>query len=619
MTENNKPGGNSPARKAVWVIIIIVILGGAGLAMTLGSLSGNEEDSKDPVFSAKQGPLTISVTESGTIQAREQIIIKSEVEGRTTILSLVPEGTRVKKGELLIELDSSSMEDEKVDQQIRVQNAEASFIQARENLEVQKNQAQSDIDEAELKLQFAKEDLKKYQEGEYPKELKEAESKITINEEELQRANETLKWSKILFDEKYISQTELQADELSAKKAQLNLELAREDLALLKNFTYKRKLDELESDVKQSDMALIRTRLKANADIVQAEANKLAKESEFGRQKDKLAKIEDQIKKTKIYAPADGLVVYATSAQGSWRGNAEPLDEGQEVRERQELIYLPTASSFMAEVNIHESSLQKIQLGMPVKITVDALPGKNFTGRVTKIAPLPDAASMWMNPDLKVYNTDIVVDGDSDILKTGMSCRAEIIIERFDNAVYIPVQAVLTINGDSTVFMKNGSKTEQRIVQTGPNNNRMIVIAKGLAPGEEVLLNPPLASASIDTEEAMEADVEGDSAGTKDRQNADVQPAPDRNRRPEEGSRPEKASAENGGAPADNQRPGGNLTPEQREEMRKRFENMTPEQREELRKRFENMSPEDREKMRQQSGGRRGGSSGQSEPGESRP
>jgi HlyD family secretion protein len=491
----------STSRPGFWVIIALVVLFGSGLMIYLSSSGDEVQDNNMPTFRVKRGPLTIGVSESGTIKAREQLIIKSLVEGSTTILSLVSEGTRVKMGDLLIELDASRLQDERVNEQILVMNAEAAFIRARENLAVTKNQAQSDIDKAELTLQFARVDLDKYVNGEYPKELKEAESRIIIAEEEVQRTSEKLKWSEVLYEEKYISLTELQADELAAKKAQLELELAGENLALLRDYTYKRKFAELESDIKQAEMALVRAELKASADIVQANADHRAKESEFSRQKSKLVKIEDQITKTKIYAPADGLVVYATSAKADWRGNREPLDEGQEVRERQELIYFPIGSSFIAEVKIHESSLEKVKPGLPVKITVDALPGKLFTGKVAKISPLPDAVSIWLNPDLKVYKTEIILDDESRELKTGMSCRAEIIVESFDDAVYVPVQAVLTIGGRQSVFVQNGNKAEPRPIETGLDNNRMIVISAGLLPGEIVLLTPPLQAAAVGEED----------------------------------------------------------------------------------------------------------------------
>jgi HlyD family secretion protein len=119
-----------------------------------------------------RGPLRISVIVSGTIKAKEQIVIKNEVEGRTSIIYLVPEGTRVRKGDLLVELDVSKLLDERVEQQIRVQNAEAAFVSARENLAVVENQAQADVEKARLAYDFAREDLKKYSEGEHPSRVK---------------------------------------------------------------------------------------------------------------------------------------------------------------------------------------------------------------------------------------------------------------------------------------------------------------------------------------------------------------------------------------------------------------------------------------------------------------
>ncbi|MBT4814792.1 MAG: HlyD family efflux transporter periplasmic adaptor subunit, partial [Lentisphaerae bacterium] len=531
--------------------------------------------------------LNISVSESGTIKSREQIILKNEVEGRTTILFLIPEGTKVKEGELLVELDASKFEDSKVDQEIRVQNAEADFIRSRENLAVTKNQAQSDIDKAELAFRFAKEDLVQYKEGEFPKQEKEIVAKITLAEEEIQRAEETAKWSRVLFGEKYLSQSELQGDELTTKRKKLELELAQGNLALLRDFTYKRRIAEMESDIKQAEMALERVTRKASADVVQAEAQLRARESEFSRQKDKLAKIGEQIKKTRIVAPAEGLVVYATSAKASWRGNSEPLDEGQDVRERQELIYLPTASLFMAEIKVHESNLDKISLGMPARITVDALPGKTYTASVAKIAPLPDAQSMFMNPDLKIYRTQLHVDGGGGELRTGMNCRAEIGVASYGDTVYVPVQAVLRVNGVPTVFIaQEDAEPIQRQVEVGLDNNRMVRIAKGLELGEKVMLTPPLSAASTGVNTSAWVADAAKEAGTT----PPVGKAKATSKGAGKGGAPGKPGAQEGkarkGAPGAGRPDFRSMTPEQREAMRKRFENMTPEQRAALRKKY---------------------------------
>jgi len=463
-------------------------------------------------YTVQRGPLTISVSESGTIKSREQQILKCEVEGQTTIIYLIPEGEFVQPGELLVELDASQLEDRRVDQQIQVQNAEAAYIQARENLEVVKSQATSDISKAELDYKFAEEDVKQYLEGEFPKQLKELESNITLAQEELERATEKLRWSETLNKEKYLSQTELDADRIAKKRAELTHELAVAERDLLQNFTYQRTLDQLNSDVDQARMALERVRLKANADTIQAEAEFKAKELGYQQQQDKLAKIEDQIAKTKIYAPIAGMVIYATSAQGArpW-SNDQPLDEGRVVREREELIYLPTADAMTAEIKIYESNLQKVRPGMEARVTIDALPGRVFSGKVATIAPLPDAQSLWMNPDLKIYTTQIHLDGGGEGLRTGMSCRAEIIVEQYKDVVYVPIQSVLRVNGEPMVYVPQGQEIVRRPVELGLDNNRMVRILRGLQAGEEVLMRPPLSSGAAPLEQQTTEDEPGSS------------------------------------------------------------------------------------------------------------
>jgi HlyD family secretion protein len=577
-------------------VILVVLIGLAVFWMKV--IRGVEEPTSHlATYITQRGPLTISVLESGTIKARDQIIIKNEVEGKTSIITLIPEGTPVKKGDLLVELDASALEDAKIDQEIRVQNAEASYINAKESLAVVENQATSDIDKARLTLEFAEQDLKQYQNGQYPNELSAAKNRITLAQEELTRAQETLKWSQKLYAEKYISQTELQADELAEKRKSLDLKLAKNDLELLQKFTYQRNIAQLASDVSQAKMALERTTRKAKADVVQAEADLKAKNAEYNRQKAKLAKIADQINKTKIYAPAAGLVIYATSAKSrGWRG-VEPLDEGQVVRERQELIYLPTTKYALAEVDVHESNLKKIREGLPAIITVDALPGKKFLGRVTHIAPLPDAQSMWMNPDLKVYNTEIYLqDGDST-LRTGMSCQAEIIFEHYEDAVYIPIQAVLRVQGEPTVYVLNGDRIEDRKVVIGFDNNRMIRIERGIEKGDVVLLTPPLEAGTLDAETGREGvPIPVSSAIDAALERRIKEELKDVNVPTFEG-RDIRPTVEKG-------RGDGGLSPQQREEMRRRIENLPPEKRKKAKQRMMQtlkvLSSEERERIKKQ-------------------
>ncbi|MCD4698947.1 MAG: biotin/lipoyl-binding protein, partial [Phycisphaerae bacterium] len=458
----------------------------------------NDTDLAATAF-VQRGPLTISVTEAGTVQSRERVVIKSEVEGTTTILSLVPEGVTVKKGDILVELDSSRLQDNKNQQQIVVLNAEASFIRARENLAVGKSQADSDVAQAELAYKFAKLDLEKYLKGEYLRDLQKAESEISIARGDLMRAEDILVSSIKLAGQGYITRTELQVDELSAKRAKIGLDLALSNLDLLKKYTNPRNLEQLRSDVEQAGKALERVKRKATADLVQTEAELKAKESENERQKAKLDKYSAQIGKCRITAPVAGMVVYATTGQLRWRRNVEPLEEGQQVRERQELIYLPTTSAMVADIKVQESSLRKVRTDMPVRITVDAKPGDVFWARVGKIALLPDAQSAFLNPDLKVYDTVVYIDGDASVLRAGMTCRAEIIVEQHSDTLYVPVQAVVRVGTDTVVYIRGRNGFEQRVVKVGLDNNRMIRIIEGVEEGDEVSLTPPLAHSAIST------------------------------------------------------------------------------------------------------------------------
>ncbi len=492
--------------KTVGLLVVVVCV--LAIAWTLGPGRSGDADtgSGEPTFAVREGPMTVSVTESGTIKPRDVVIIKNETEGNPTILYLIPEGTRVEAGDLLVELDVSSLEDRKIDLEIDVENAEAAFIQGRENLAVVSNKAASDLDIALRDLVFSKEDLVHYLQGEYPNALREQQGRLTLAEEDARRAQETLKWSQVLFDNKYIAESELQADVLAVKKAALDVELATNSLALLQKFTYTRRVAELESDIKQNTMAMERTHRKAAADIVQAEVNLRAKDLQFRRESAKLEKLKSQIAKAIIKAPRAGLVVYESSTRASWRrSSSEPLAEGQTVRERQELIHLPTASNFMVEVKLHETNLDKVSVGLPVRIRLGALPGQMFSGKVATIAPLADPQSSWGNPNLKVYSTEIHIDGNSDELRTGMSCEAEILIDHFASTRFVPVQCVVRIDGETTVFSVDGDVITPRRVDIGLDNGRMVQILKGVEVDEFVSLAPPLAEGAVTDPEALSA------------------------------------------------------------------------------------------------------------------
>lgn len=473
-------------------LAVLCVAGGFGYTAMQSNGSINPDLINVPVFQVKQGPLKISVVESGTIRPRDEVILRNDTDDDTTIVSIVAEGSEVKQGDLIAVLDASAKEERLVAQQLDLQNDEAELISSRENLDIVRNQAQSDTEKAELLFQFSKQDLKKYLEGEYPKQIKEAQVAITLASQEYALAKDDLKWSEVLFKKKYLAESELQQDELSAKRAELDLDLAREDLELLKNYTHIRQLDQLNSDVKQNEMEFERTKSRASANIVEASARYFWRQERVQRQSRYVRELETEIKAAKIFAPIDGLALYASSVIEDWEDDEDRIRVGALVDEEREIIFLTAAKDYNIDILIQETDLNKIKQGQSAKITVDALPDENFVGVVNKVSHLPNQRQQYLNPNLKVYSTDIEIQGESEALRNGMSCMVEIVVEEYEDAVYAPIQSVVKVNGESTVFVRNDNTVEARPITIGLDNNSMVHIKEGLSEGEFVLLKPPL-------------------------------------------------------------------------------------------------------------------------------
>src|SRR5262249_41062368 len=140
---------------------------------------------KQPVVELKgavvrRGPLKISVLQRGELSAKKYSSIKSEIQGQTTILKLVPEGTMVQPGDFLGRLDSSDLVEKELQQHIARDNADAAFKKAEAQYKIQVSQNESDIEAAQRKKDFADLDLKKYLEGDFEQQKRQDEDNILL-------------------------------------------------------------------------------------------------------------------------------------------------------------------------------------------------------------------------------------------------------------------------------------------------------------------------------------------------------------------------------------------------------------------------------------------------------
>ena len=557
----------------------------------------------------KRGPLTISLRRTGVIHHRDKVIVRSKLEGVSTVIWLIDEGEYVEAGELLLEMDPTAFEQTKESQDIVVVRMEAWLVNAEGVLAFVKNAGQTAIEDATLAIKLAELDLKKYvgarvydlmlarieaesiaadrgaalaapreatlmkwmgqaiapprpvtvlpaidlamehdvtgrvldyakalvrieelseaieedpeegdgngpdkaartdpgkeDQGEYPQLRRDAKGAITIAEEELKIAEERVKWSAELEKDGYLTDTELQADKLAAKRAQLNLKSARSKLAVLKEYTYAHRLAELQNALLNAQRALKPVERKAAADIKQAEANLVANQSEYKRQLALQAKYAVRIKECKVYAPVAGQVVYATTTSQRWREQSEQLRKGSSVYERKELFHMPNADRMMMAVIQVPQACEPLLtdpkdgslLKLPARVTIAGAKDRSFPATVAKIDPLP--YHEWIQ-SIKVFNTEIHLDDVCPDLRPGYTCKVYVIIDRYDDVLSVPLQSVQLVRGKPTVYVRTPTGPEPRVVEVGMDNNRLVHIKSGLDAGEYVLLAPPFDETEVD-------------------------------------------------------------------------------------------------------------------------
>lgn len=548
------------------------------------------------VFPVTRGKLEITVLEGGSVEAKESLEIKSEVQGDTKILSIIEEGyyitpEDVQNGKILVELDAKRLLDQQTEQELRYQNAKASLADAQEQYEIQKNQNEIDIRQAELEVKFARMDVEKYlgikateeifkqigineetikkifesaeEQDELEKFINSQENKIVssnangtdservgkidgisenagsndsitdpastlialittgsvdfrkyadpsllgdgeaqqtiqkyttdviLAEEDVKLAQKKLEGTRRLFEKAFVTQTDLETDELALKRKQVTLEQSNTNKSLYIQYEFPKQAERLVAGYIQALWKYIRIQKVAKSRLAQAEAKLNSAKAQFALESRKKRELEEQIAKCTIRATKPGLVVYGG---GDDRFMQDRIQEGATVRERQVIITIPDTSVMRVRTKIHESNIKRIKPGQRARIRVDAYPEEELNGVVEKVGVLPNAQNRWLNPDLKVYDTFVLIDGTHPWLKPGMTAQVEIIVAELEDVLYVPLQCIVNIEGKQACYVQKGNTVELRFVKTGEYNESLIEVKEGLKEGELVLLQSPQTS-----------------------------------------------------------------------------------------------------------------------------
>ena len=419
-----------------------------------------------------------TVIESGVIESSQNIDIVCDVRsksGGVQIIWVIDEGTQVAKGDKLVELDTTTLEDSLQQQQLIMNRADSTKISAA-----------AAVRQAEIARQ-------EYLEGTFKQNVQLIESNILIAKQNLSTSLDKVAFSERLAAKGFVTQQQLQADRFAVKRANLDMSLKENELLTLREITQQKML------------------VGFDADIETAKASMIAEEKNYIEENKQLDEIKQQIENCLIYAPDAGQVVYSNK-QSSRGGNTEFIVEaGATVRERQSIIKLPDPEQMQVKAKVNEGRIAFIKKGQRVDIVVGALEGQTLQGVVSKVNKYPEATS-WFNSEVKEFATYIKILDPPDAIRTGLTAEVEVLVNTMVDQMMIPVQTLHEDNEQAFCLIKKtydpnnslhgkefGGKhgdldaefsVEVVQIEYAASNNKFLAIASGLEAGDMVVMNP---------------------------------------------------------------------------------------------------------------------------------
>jgi len=427
------------------VVLPLVLLGGCG-ALVATKLRPQPE--KPRTAKVARGEVVVAVSETGTVEPVKKVEVKSRVAGQLAEL-LVDEGDRVVKGQVLARLAVPEVEAQRDQIRAQLDAARARVEQAEISCALEAKTTESQIQQVEASVRAARSGL----------------LEMTARKADAQRIYET---RRRLHEEGYVSRDDVDSAKTAAETAAQQEQSARERL-----------------NEQEAALAAARAR-RAECEVSRSRVEEAR--ASLRQIRDSLTEIESRLADAVIEAPCSGLVIGRHIREGelitavSYYGAGAPI------------VTIGDLSTMLVKVNLNEVDVDKVRLELPVEITADALRGRSFTGRVTRISP----ASIRREGEASIvrFPTEITVEGDAGDLRPGMTADVAIVCSRAKLALWVPNDAVFEKDdqkGKRFVSVVTGEKkgkpqTKDRRVKVGLSNDSRTQIVSGLKEGEKVQL-----------------------------------------------------------------------------------------------------------------------------------
>ncbi len=445
---------------------------GSGLLLIMAVTSGTSRSPRGFAWFGPKPPreyatahvrrtdLKATLVAGGRVDSADRTIIVCELEatmgmswGSSTILSLVPEGTMVKKGDVLCSLDSSRYEEA-----LRLQ-------------EIHVGQVRADFTKAELNLEVAKLSVAEYRDGLMEQSLKELKGRIALTRADYERAVDRLGWTRRMLQKGYLSRALVATEESNVAHIEHNLKRNQTALQMFEVWTAPKDLKILA------------------ASVLMAQSINDYETSRLAAAEDRLQFYREQVEACTIKAPHDGFLIYYTYPQlPNYR-----IKEGTTVLRTQKLFYLPDLDRMEVTATLHETVVKNVHPGMKARILVEGLPGRVIEGHVDSIAALP--LQLWYS-DVKNFAGTIRLDDVPAGLKPGMTASVELLLQKQDVLV-IPSAAIAVEQGQDVCYVAHQGILLRRAVRIGQTTSDLIEITEGLEENDSVALDPSRLSVDI--------------------------------------------------------------------------------------------------------------------------
>jgi membrane fusion protein, multidrug efflux system len=236
-----------------------------------------------------------------------------------------------------------------------------------------------------------------------------------------------------------------------------------------------------DSDLKVAQTTLDRTQAafdhgltaKQNLEDAQARYNSAVAQvavakAQFAQTKARIDELKINLSNTEIVSPVDGFVGRRNLDPGAFAGTNTPI------------VSVVAISTVRLVANLIEKDFRRVQPGVEALVEVDAFPGEKFAGRVSRVAPVFDPATRTATMEIEVPNPGYR-------LKPGMYARVQLTAERHPNALTVPRDAVVDIDGQRGVYRVVGQTAKFTPVRTGLQDTQAVEILDGLTDGQRVV------------------------------------------------------------------------------------------------------------------------------------